>query len=170
MGLEVITDCKMVQDVWGFGPGQNLEDIAYSEIWRGIFDLSEVVGRDLISVRRVRSHLSLGQARRQGVSEWEWRGNKRADELAKIGAQAHPTNPLIKAQLRHSASLVKQSAWIIAEVMSDLSIKDFPDVTRVRRPRRPKPQVLQLIPEPNGHLIDKVGKQYRCATCGERPH
>eukprot|EP00959_Pyramimonas_sp_CCMP1952_P030744 644384-Pyramimonas_sp.AAC.1 len=52
--------------------------------------------------------------------------------------------------------------------MDDLSVEDCPDVARVRRPRRPKPQVLQLIPEPNGHLIEKAGKQYRCATCGER--
>eukprot|EP00959_Pyramimonas_sp_CCMP1952_P309570 6478678-Pyramimonas_sp.AAC.1 len=67
MGLDVIAGCKMVEDIWGFGPEQNLEDVAYSQLWKEVFSSSEVLGRDLISVRRVRSHLSLGQARRQGV-------------------------------------------------------------------------------------------------------
>ena len=55
MGVEAVTDCRMVEDIWRFGPWQDLEKVAFSELRQEIFKLSEEIGRESISMRRIGS-------------------------------------------------------------------------------------------------------------------
>eukprot|EP00959_Pyramimonas_sp_CCMP1952_P373953 7831833-Pyramimonas_sp.AAC.1 len=60
--MEIVTDCKAVLDTWKMGPTQDLEKVAFSELWEDIFRLAAEIGPDRISVTKIRSHLSLAQA------------------------------------------------------------------------------------------------------------
>eukprot|EP00959_Pyramimonas_sp_CCMP1952_P161836 3384003-Pyramimonas_sp.AAC.1 len=52
--------------------------------------------------------------------------------------------------------------------MDSLASQGFPDVTKFKRAVRPKPAVLQLVPEPRGHVLMRVGESYACSRCGGR--
>ena len=91
--VSIVTDCKLVIDVWQQGPDQPLERLAFSELWRRIFDKGEDLGRENITLIKIKSHLSLTRALERGHPIWAWKGNKEADRLADLGARCHPRNP-----------------------------------------------------------------------------
>eukprot|EP00959_Pyramimonas_sp_CCMP1952_P156652 3276025-Pyramimonas_sp.AAC.1 len=119
--MEIVTDCKAVLDTWRLGPMQDLEKVAFSELWEEIFRLASEIGIYRITVTKVKSHLSLTQARRLGVEDWKWLGHKKADELARLGPQAQSHNPWTRRRFKDLEPLIKQSAWLIAEIIDDLS-------------------------------------------------
>eukprot|EP00959_Pyramimonas_sp_CCMP1952_P107457 2246680-Pyramimonas_sp.AAC.1 len=96
--VEIASDCQLVVDVWAKGPDQDFDRLAYSELWVQIFQTAQDYGIENITLRKVRSHLSLTKALEVGMPIWAWKGNNEADRLAGEGAKLHPTNPRAKAE------------------------------------------------------------------------
>eukprot|EP00959_Pyramimonas_sp_CCMP1952_P328531 6877865-Pyramimonas_sp.AAC.1 len=92
----IATDCKMVLDIWSKGPLQDLSDVCFSELWVDMIRIVTDTGLGNLSMVKVKSHLSRAAALSRGIPCWAWAGNREADRLARLGAEAQTALPYVR--------------------------------------------------------------------------
>ena len=98
----IATDYEQLVTGWETGPGTFAQASSRGgEAWKLFWDYAGGYGRDNIQVRKVAAHKALRAVTEGQITFRDWCGNKKADEMAKRGANLHPCNrALVQAEVQ----------------------------------------------------------------------
>ena len=166
--LTLYTDCELVVTHVARG---RVWSTAASRPWAGIWHqiwliIDEEPG---FAIKKVKAHRSLAQARAEG-QEFEMKGNKEADRLAKKGASLHNVPPeILEATKALDARILEYGAWVgrVHDVL-----EKWPDTTakseRIKKASASERRELSntVLPKDGGHLwVPRAGGKWKCELC-----
>ncbi|CAK0910348.1 unnamed protein product, partial [Prorocentrum cordatum] len=115
-------------------------------------------------VVKIAAHQSRRAAFNHGVPPHFFHGNRLADEWAKTGAKAHPTNFHVRDRIKFHHDQVTLLARYMTEVLKNVHRLGYPDVEAIKLPC-PGVPVVFLKAHPT-HRLWANGPVLWCSACG----
>ena len=90
--IEIVTDYEMLLEEWLQGPHSYTGAGArYGEAWKLFWSRAVDFGTANVVIRNVPAHKPFSAVGEGVISFRDWLGNRKADEMARLGAAQHPT-------------------------------------------------------------------------------
>ena len=161
------TDCAWVKDSWTKGPeGTTGAAHIHADLWREIWARAEDVGREAITLIKVKAHSTMTDVEAGRITGVQRIGNNWADEAARDGAARHPHDEKAWQRVERTSQLITSLAKFLVGYhlqhhrhgMQEKPPKPARGEERARRVRAAESAR-------GGHSVAQIAGKFRCLDC-----
>ena len=163
------SDCQWVIDTFRGGPQNSTgSQHVHADIWREVWKRVEVVGPELLTLRKVKAHATLADVDAGRISGPERLANGLADKAAKKGAALHPRDEAAMERIQHVAELVPIVVKFQARLMAAcgrVTLQPYKEGRKRRAGGNANIRAARAAARRRGHVVTRWGSRVRCSRC-----